>query len=73
MCRWVCLAPLPPTGKRGKEGFNTRIGGMSVQLGAGEQALQMFLLEPKALMPHGPPEEDERLALEQATFMRQLI
>ena len=33
----------------------------------------MFGLEPNVLMPHRPPEKHQRLAVEDAAFMRQFI
>src|SRR5206468_124121 len=71
-CR-VDLATLPPTFETSKERLNAGIRGMRMELVAREQAHQVFGLEPDILMPNSTPEEDERFAVEQATFMSQFI
>ncbi len=73
MCRWISSPPLSPTLERSKEGLYTRIGSMGMQLLGGEEPHEMLGLKPETFVPHCPPEEDERLAIEYAAFMRQLI
>jgi hypothetical protein len=66
MCRWISSPPLSPTLERSKEGLYTRIGSMSMQLLGGEEPHEMLGLKPETFVPHCPPEEDERLAIESA-------
>ena len=65
----ACLLALPPTLETGKEGLYAGIGGVGMELAGGEQPLQMLLFQPDALVTYCPPEEHQRLRIEQAALV----
>ncbi len=74
LTRWVsiriaCLFAFPPRFEGGEKGLHTGIGGMGMQFLRGEEAHEVFGLEPEFLMPDGAPEEDERLRIQLSAFM----
>src|SRR6516162_6392882 len=67
------LFACPPALERGEEGLDTGIGSMGMQLLACEELHQVFGAWPDMLVPDCTPEEDDRLAIELATFSCQFI
>ena len=63
----------PPALERGEECLYAGISSMGMQLLAGEELHQVFGTQPDMLVPDRTPEEDDRLAIELATFSCQFI
>ena len=72
-CVRVFLTPLSPAFEGREKGFHTGIRRMGVKRARGEEQLEVLLLEKDPFVPDGAPEEDERLCIELAALMRQLI